>query len=205
MQTSVLEKLIALLHFLISFFFHVDVSQDMESDKQLGSHSTPEICKPKLPSNSLVEDNVCNFKFSAPPNEPLTMQKDESYVNYEDSKYPKSGKDMVPAGENGSLESAVNKKDAEVLTMKKTPKECSLPHSDSKPHLSNTEAMAAGTTDPSRIRGKEVATALSMSCLGEKANTVLDSKEEVKSSKIQSEDGKEQTASRCGGTGSIFS
>ncbi|KAL9346621.1 hypothetical protein Peur_061474 [Populus x canadensis] len=153
-----------------------DNRQHLESDRQMGSHSTHEM-------SELREDSVSNFKCSGPLDGPLTLQKEKSCVNYLDSWSPKLSKHLVIAQKNGTLEHAINKTDA---------------FSNSKTHLSNSsEAIAVETTEPFVITGIEVDVVLSKrNCLGQEANVVLDSKEELKPVDVKSEDSKEQTESR---------
>ncbi|XP_052301174.1 protein FRIGIDA-ESSENTIAL 1 isoform X3 [Populus trichocarpa] len=153
-----------------------DNRQHLESDRQMGSHSTHEM-------SELREDSVSNFKCSGPLDGPLTLQKEKSCVNYLDSWSPKLSKHLVIAQKNGTLEHAINKTDA---------------FRNSKTHLSNSsEAIAVETTEPFVITGIEVDVVLSKrNCLGQEANVVLDSKEELKPVDVKSEDSKEQTESR---------
>ncbi|XP_011043419.1 PREDICTED: protein FRIGIDA-ESSENTIAL 1 isoform X2 [Populus euphratica] len=153
-----------------------DNRQHLESDRQMGSHSTLEM-------SEMREDSVSNFKCSGPLDGPLTLQKEKSCVNYLDSWSPKLSKHLVIARKNGTLEHAINKTDA---------------FGHSKTHLSNSsEAVAVETTEPFVITGIEVDVVLSKrNCLGQEANVVLDSKEELKPVDVKSEDSKEQTESR---------
>ncbi|KAF2297744.1 hypothetical protein GH714_002530 [Hevea brasiliensis] len=164
-----------------------DVSQDTEfegTDRQLGLRSTPGRSSLGLPSNSLVEDGVCNSQFSGPLNEPVKLQ-EELHVNYEDSK--KSGTN----GENGSQRSLV-KNDTEALMIKKKSKEISKHYSDSMAHFFNDEAMAAETTSPS-ITGNEVSNALAIkNSLGMETNGILDSEVDVNPMEKRSEDKSKQ-------------
>ncbi|KAI9385350.1 hypothetical protein POPTR_011G056600v4 [Populus trichocarpa] len=158
-----------------------DNRQHLESDRQMGSHSTHEM-------SELREDSVSNFKCSGPLDGPLTLQKEKSCVNYLDSWSPKLSKHLVIAQKNGTLEHAINKTDA---------------FRNSKTHLSNSsEAIAVETTEPFVITGIEVDVVLSKrNCLGQEANVVLDSKEELKPVDVKSEDSKEQTESRLVASG----
>ncbi|XP_057997063.1 protein FRIGIDA-ESSENTIAL 1 isoform X2 [Hevea brasiliensis] len=171
-----------------------NVGQDTEfegTDRQLGLRSTPGRSSLGLPSNSLVEDGVCNSQFSGPLNEPVKLQ-EELHVNYEDSKcLLKSG----TTGENGSQRSLV-KNDTEALMIKKKSKEISKHYSDSMAHFFNDEAMAAETTSPSSIAGNEVSNALAIKdSLGMETNGILDSEVDVNPMEKRSGD-KEQTTSR---------
>ncbi|CAK7350554.1 unnamed protein product [Dovyalis caffra] len=166
-----------------------------EFDRQLVSHSAHEI-------SELKEDSVSNFKCSGPSDGPLTMQKGKSYANYADSRSPKSSKHLIISQKNGSFEYAVNKTDAEALMIKKNPEGCSEAYGNSKSHLSNNEAIAVEITESFITTGiEEDALLTKRNCLVEKANVVLDSKEELKPVDVKSEDPKEQTALRLVASG----
>eukprot|EP00257_Ricinus_communis_P013119 XP_015570486.1 uncharacterized protein LOC8258441 isoform X3 [Ricinus communis] len=172
-----------------------DVRQPVEFERDGGQHesrSTAGNSELGLLSNSLLEDNAGNSKFSGPLNEPFTRQQ-ESYVNYEGCKYLKSGEHLTTNGENRSQDSGV-KKDFDIFLIKCNSKECSQPHCDSKAPLCNSEIKVPGTTNLIRTTENELPndSVIKDDCNIE-TNAILDASIEV----MQSENDKRQTASRC--------
>ncbi|KAJ4837555.1 hypothetical protein Tsubulata_046931 [Turnera subulata] len=160
------------------------------------SHSTPLASVSTLPPNSPVGVSICDFKLSSPSDERFTMQMEVSCMKYEDPKSI-SGTYSVVASEKENLESEVNEKDNEVLITKDSNDERCEPHSDSVDNVGNCEVAPTETINPSGIIGNELSTAIPMGPgLGDKANAVLHSKQEVKPLNLNSEDAKEETASR---------
>lgn len=192
-------------------FLHVDVCQDMDFEGHDGplrsSSSTLENFEVKMKSDTLsVEESSGNFKFSSPLSELLTTEKEESGLNYKDSKYIKSGKDLVTAEDNGSQEVMVDEKDTEALSVEKASKDHSKSPCRSNSHMCIKENLDAKNNFPSSITGNEMADAiLTRDHSGEEANGVLNSKAEIKQMEVQSMDNKNRLESRFGGTGEIYS
>jgi hypothetical protein len=192
-------------------FLHVDVCQDMDfegHDELLRSgSSTVENFKVKMTSDTLaVKESNGNFKFSSPLNELLTTEKEESGLNYKDSKCIKSGKDLFTGEDNGSQEVVVDEKDTEALSVEKASKDHGKSPCGSNSHMCSKENLDAKNNFPSSITGNEMADAILMrDHSGEEANGALNSKAEIKQMEVQSLDNKKRLESRFGDTGEIYS
>lgn len=128
------------------------------------------------PEYIAVEESNGNSKFSSHSNEPLTTQKEELDLNYVDSKYIELGKDMVPED--------------------KVFKDCSESHCDSKAFSCTEDIIDAETHLFSSTRN-DMANAFPMNDhLGEEANGVLNTREEIKQMDLQSGHDKNQMESR---------
>lgn len=156
-------------------------------DRLLRSSSyTLEKSEEKISSDSLaVEESNGNSKISSHSNEPLTTQKEEeSGLNFEDSKYIKLGKDMVPED--------------------KVFEDCSDSHCDSKAFSCTKDAVNAKIDFLFSIPGIDMANAFPMKDhLAEEANGVLNAKEEIKQMDLQSGHEKNKMESRLGDASEI--
>ncbi|XP_031279400.1 protein FRIGIDA-ESSENTIAL 1-like isoform X2 [Pistacia vera] len=139
------------------------LSKEMESEghsRHLGSGSSQGKSKLRLPSDVLaVEESKGNSRTSCSSNKPFKRQKKVSYEICEESKYPKSGKYLALAKDNGSLESEISKKDIGAVQKVRTPEDYEM-HNDCEARFCDSEIMDAETTSPSSITRKNVAAAI---------------------------------------------
>ncbi|XWS15766.1 hypothetical protein CRYUN_Cryun34aG0030200 [Craigia yunnanensis] len=124
-----------------------DASNIMESkghDGRLGSDSsTPGKFETRIPSKTLyVGESSANSKFSSLPKEPLATQREDLCSNYEESKYPTSGKQT--AKQKATQEYVVSVKDARTILDRKAPED-------------HHEQHINEITNPSTVSGKEFA------------------------------------------------
>lgn len=188
--------------FLISFFFYVDVSEEMESEEhkshlESGS-SFREKSKARLPSDTLaVEESRDNFGCS---NGPFSRQKEVSNKNHEESKYLKSGKHSTPAQDHRSQEYEISKKYVGAFPPVKTHKDQNEPHTDGEVHLHDSQIMESETTSPSFTRKSAAGGARIRDCLGEGTSV-----EESKPMDTHSADDKQRIESRCVDVDLVFS
>ncbi|KAG2683810.1 hypothetical protein I3760_10G050700 [Carya illinoinensis] len=167
---------------ILTCFLHVDVSRDMEfegHDRQLRSSSyTLEKSEVKISSDYIaVEESNGNSKFSSHSNEPLTTQKEELDLNYEDSKYKEMGKDMVSED--------------------KVFKDCSESHCDSKVFSCTKDIIDVETHLLFSSTRNDMANAFPVKDhLGEEPNGVSNTREEIKQMDLQSGHDKNQMESR---------
>ncbi|XP_022720460.1 protein FRIGIDA-ESSENTIAL 1 isoform X2 [Durio zibethinus] len=136
-----------------------DASNIVESkgqDGRLGSDSSiPGKFEKRIPSKTFnVGESSANFKFSSLPKESLVTQREDLCTNYEEFKYPTSGKQ--PAKQNATQDYAVSVKDARVILDRKAPEDRHEQHINSKSRLVTNEIMYE-TTNLSSVTGKEVA------------------------------------------------
>ena len=164
-------------------------------DGRLGSDSsTPGKFETRIPSKTLyVGESGSNFKFSSLPKEPLANQREDLCSNYEESKYPTSGKQT--AKQKATQEYVVSVKDARVILDRKAPEDS---------HEQHINEIMYETTNPSSVSGKEFAINEIISIparyhSGEGVNG-LGFEEKSKLMDVQTEDNKRRIESRCGDT-----
>ena len=175
-------------------------------DGCLGSDSsTPGKFETRIPSKTLyVGESSSNFKFSSLPEEPLATQREDICTNYEESKYPTSGK--LPAKQKATQEYVVSGKGSRVILDRKAPEDHHEQHINSKSHLVVNEIMYE-TTNLSSVTGKEVAINEIISIpvrYHSGGVNGLGFAEKSKQMDVQTEDDKRRIKSRCGDTYMYF-
>ncbi|KAK6264696.1 zinc finger protein [Theobroma cacao] len=133
----------------------------------------------RVPSKSLA--------FSSLLNEPLKTQKEDICANYEDSKYPISGKQ--PAKEKATQQDVVSEKDARVILQRKAPENHCEQQSNSKSHSVISEIHSS-------VAGKEVVITIPVRYHSGGVNDVKGFKEKSKQMNLQSDDDKRRIKSR---------